>query len=58
MHLRFWSLGGLIQVGVWSLVITSLYVWRRNLPACMLMHTLNDTFTLVLVPLLFAQYLR
>ncbi len=57
-HLRFWGLGGTLQVGVWALVVTGLYLWCRNQGACMLMHTLNDAFVLVLVPLLFAQYLR
>jgi membrane protease YdiL (CAAX protease family) len=58
MHLQFWGLGGLIQIGVWTLVVTGLYVWRRNLGACMLMHFLNDTFALVLAPLLLAKFLR
>lgn len=57
LHLPFWGLGGTIQIGVWSLIVTILYVWRRNLPACMLMHILNDAYAFILLPTLFAQYL-
>ncbi|GIW33948.1 CPBP family intramembrane glutamic endopeptidase [Meiothermus sp.] len=56
LHIPFWGLGGTIQIGVWSIVITILYVKRRNLLACMLMHILNDAYAFILLPL-FAQYL-
>ncbi len=52
LHIPFWGLGGTIQIGVWSLVITGLYVRRRNLPACMLMHILNDAYAFIFLPLL------
>jgi membrane protease YdiL (CAAX protease family) len=57
LHIPFWGLGGTIQIGFWSLIVTGLYVWRRNLPACMLMHILNDAYAFILLPALFAQYL-
>ncbi|MGQ9458791.1 MAG: lysostaphin resistance A-like protein, partial [Anaerolineae bacterium] len=57
LHIPFWGLGGTIQIGVWSLMITALYIWRRNLPACMLMHILNDAYAFILLPVFFAQYL-
>ena len=57
LHIPFWGLGGTIQIGVWSLIVTVLYIWRRNLPACMLMHILNDAYAFILLPALFAQYL-
>ncbi len=57
LHIPFWGLGGTIQIGVWSIVITVLYVKRRNLLACMLMHILNDAYAFILLPALFAQYL-
>ena len=57
LHIPFWGLGGTIQIGVWSLLVTLLYVKRRNLPACMLMHLLNDAYAFILLPTLFAQYL-
>lgn len=56
LHIPFWGLGGTLQIGVWNLVITILYVKHRNLPACMLMHILNDAYAFILLPL-FAPYL-
>jgi membrane protease YdiL (CAAX protease family) len=35
-----------------GLVITVLYMWRNNLPLCMLMHTVIDSVSLLLVPAL------
>ena len=58
LHIPFWGIGGTIQIGVWSLIVTLLYVKRRNLPACMLMHVLNDAYAFILLPTLFAPYLR
>ena len=56
LHIPFWGLGGTVQIGVWSIVITALYVKRRNLLACMLMHILNDAYAFILLPTLFAHY--
>lgn len=57
LHIPFWGSGGTIQIGVWSLIITLLYVKRRNLLACILMHVLNDAYAFILLPMFFAQYL-
>lgn len=57
LHIPFWGLGGTLQIGVWNLLITILYVKRRNLPACMLMHILNDAYAFILLPTFFAPYL-
>lgn len=50
LHLAFWGVGGTIQIGLGSLVLYALYLWRRNLPACMLMHVLNNTVAFLIVP--------
>ena len=50
LHIPLWGLGGTIQIGVWSLVVTFVYLRRRNLLACMLMHVLNDGFAFIVVP--------
>ena len=42
----------LIIPGAIGAVLTLLYLWRRNLPACMLMHAIIDGFFLVLIPAL------
>ncbi len=52
-HFWLWGLTGMIQIGVWTIVITLLYVWRRNLPTCILMHILNDGFAFIALPLIF-----
>lgn len=54
-HIPLWGLGGTIQIGVWSIIVTALYVKRRNLPACILMHILNDAYAFILLPMLFAS---
>ncbi len=51
MHLLTWGLGGTIQIGLWTLVILTLYLKRRNLYPCILMHILNDAFAFILLPI-------
>ncbi len=48
----------MIQIDVWSLVITVLYAWRRHLGTSMLMQIWNETFVLALAPMLFPSGLR
>lgn len=57
LHIPFWGLGVTIQIGVWRGIVTVLYVKRRNLAACMLMHILNDAYAFILLPMVFARYL-
>lgn len=52
-HVPFWGVGGALQIGVWAVVATVLYVRRRNLVTCILMHVLNDLFAFVVLPALF-----
>lgn len=51
-HVSWWGVGGAIQIGVWTLVVTVLYVYTRNLPACILMHVSNDLFAFIVLPIL------
>jgi membrane protease YdiL (CAAX protease family) len=50
LHISFWTIGGAIQIGLGSLVLYAIYLWRRNLPACMLMHFLNNSVAFLLIP--------
>jgi membrane protease YdiL (CAAX protease family) len=50
LHIRFWGLGGALQIGIASVVLYALYFWRRNLLACILMHVLNDAVAFLLIP--------
>lgn len=40
----------LLLVGCAGAVLTILYLWRRNLPVCMLMHVIVDGIGLIVVP--------
>jgi membrane protease YdiL (CAAX protease family) len=51
-HVPLWGVGGALQFLPWSILISVLYVWRRNLPACIVMHFLGDLTGLVLIPVL------
>jgi membrane protease YdiL (CAAX protease family) len=41
----------LLLVGCAAAALTILYLWRRNLPACMLMHIIIDGIGLIIVPM-------
>jgi len=49
-HIPFWGFGGAIQMAVWTIPITILYVRRRNLTTCIFVHLLYDGA--ILVPML------
>ena len=49
---RYGFTTGLVIPAIVGAAITLLYVWRRNLPACMLMHALFDGLTILLLPVL------
>ncbi|MDE3135370.1 MAG: CPBP family intramembrane metalloprotease [Acidobacteriota bacterium] len=38
--------------------LTLLYLWRRNLPVCMLMHAILDGFSLLILPALLAGHMK
>lgn len=56
VHLPFWGLGGTLQIGVNALLLTLLYVWRRNLWACVFAHAVNDIYAFVIIPRYLMQY--
>jgi membrane protease YdiL (CAAX protease family) len=41
-HLPAWGAAGVVRNLVWGGFVTGLYVWRRNLPVCMMMHFLQN----------------
>jgi membrane protease YdiL (CAAX protease family) len=45
-HLPAWGPAGVARNLVWGGFITALYVWRRNLAICVMMHLLQDAFSL------------
>jgi uncharacterized protein len=46
-HLSFWGWGSLLTAGWGGLVLTALYLWRRDLAANMLAHGLTDAVALL-----------
>lgn len=42
-HFPLWGPQAILSAGGWGIVIAIQYVWRRNLPACVLTHLLTDT---------------
>lgn len=53
VHIPLWGVGGALQIGVWTIVVTVLYVKTRNLWACIVMHVLNDLYAFIVAPLVF-----
>lgn len=41
-HVSYWSLGGLLIAGFGGLMLTLLYVWRRDLASNMIAHWIAD----------------
>jgi uncharacterized protein len=46
-HLSFWGWGGLLTAGWGGLVLTALYLWRRDLATNMIAHALTDAVALL-----------
>jgi len=50
-HSRLYGFSARLLVpGIVGAVLTGLYLWRRNLPSCMLMHAIMDGIFLILAP--------
>jgi membrane protease YdiL (CAAX protease family) len=45
-HLPAWGPAGVVRNLVWGSFVTVLYVWRRNLPVCMMMHFLQNAVSI------------
>jgi uncharacterized protein len=46
----------LLLVGCAGAVLTILYLWRRNLPVCMLMHVIVDGIGIIVVPAVYRAH--
>jgi membrane protease YdiL (CAAX protease family) len=51
-HLSAWSLGHLVGVFFGGAVLTGLYLWQRDLIACIIAHTLIDSLIIFLPAML------
>jgi membrane protease YdiL (CAAX protease family) len=52
-HIPFWGIGGAIQISIWAIPITVLYIRRRNLTTCIIIHLIYDST--ILIPVLFGS---
>ena len=52
LHLPFWGVRGSIHLFLWALLSTALFVWRKSIYPCLLMHVANNVFMYVLFPML------
>jgi membrane protease YdiL (CAAX protease family) len=55
---RYGLTTALIIPAVIGAFLTLLYVWRRNLPVCMLMHGILDGFSILILPMLLAGHMK
>lgn len=56
LHIPFWGKFAPIGIGAWTAVVIGLYLWKKSLYPCIIMHVLNDVFILVIVPYLASLY--
>jgi len=52
IHLFSFGLRGFIEIGlIWGILPSVLYLWRKNIFPCIIMHSLNNLFFYIIVPL-------
>jgi len=49
-HLNSWDTVHALRITPWAVVLVILYLWRRNLPACIMLHLLVDAVALLVLP--------
>jgi membrane protease YdiL (CAAX protease family) len=52
VYLPSWGVRGSIQLFLWALTSMVLFVWRKSIYPCLLMHVANNVFMYVLLPTL------
>lgn len=48
-HVPVWGPAGAVQIGVWSILVTAIYVYRRSVAPCIIVHFLNHVFLVWMV---------
>jgi membrane protease YdiL (CAAX protease family) len=56
-HIPYWGVGGALQISVNAVLLTLLYVWRRNIMACIIAHAITDIYAFVILPRYLSQYI-
>jgi len=52
VHLPFWGIRGSIQLFLWASLSMTLFIWRKSIYPCLLMHVANNIFMYILIPML------
>ena len=49
-HATSWGIARAVRTALWTTALVAVYLWRRNLPACISMHLLADGTALLAIP--------
>ena len=52
VHLPFWGIRGSILLFLWASLSMALFIWRKSIYPCLLMHVANNIFMYILIPML------
>ena len=52
VHLPFWGIRGSIHLFLWASLSMTLFIWRKSIYPCLLMHVANNIFMYILIPML------
>lgn len=55
-HIPYWGVGGALQISVNAVLLSLLYVWRRNVVACIISHGITDIYAFIIIPRYLSQY--
>ena len=56
LHIPGWGVGGAIQIGAISTLFYLLYMRRRSIVPCVLMHVMIDGYAFLIVPLMLPEF--
>lgn len=56
-HIPYWGVGGALQISVNAVLLTLLYVWRRNVIACIIAHAITDIYAFIIIPRYLSRYI-
>ena len=56
LHIPGWGVGGALQIGIISTLFYLLYLRRRSIVPCVLMHVMNDLYAFLVVPLMLPEF--
>ena len=52
IYMPFWGIRGAIHLFLWALLSMTLFIWRKSIYPCLIMHVANNSFMYIFIPLL------